>query len=163
MAIETELTLLKHRRTRIVATLGPATGDAAVLRRLLLAGVDVVRLNMSHGTHDDHRRAYQLVREVSTAIGRQVAVLADLCGPKIRVGTFPGGSITLADGAELTVTTRQVPGSAGLICSQYEALSGDVVAGDRILLDDGAIELAVRGFSRDPAQHAPSVTVVTVT
>jgi len=143
MAVETDLTLLKRRRTRIVATIGPASREPAVLRQLLQAGVDVVRLNFSHGSHDDHRATYQAVREAAKEAGRPVAVLADLCGPKIRVGLFPGGPITLVEGGEVTVTTRQVPGTSELICSQYEALAGDVVTGDRILLDDGALELKV--------------------
>ena len=143
MAIETDLTLLKRRRTRIVATIGPASREPAVLRQLMQAGLDVVRMNFSHGTHEEHRAAYQAVRAAAAEAGRPVAVLADLCGPKIRVGLFPGGPVTLVEGRELTITTRQVPGTAELICSQYEALASDVRAGDRILLDDGAMELKV--------------------
>jgi pyruvate kinase len=135
--------LLVARRTKIVATLGPASSDAAVLARLFQAGVNVVRLNMSHGTHDSHRAAYETVRAVAEKEGRTIAVLADLCGPKIRVGRFPDGKITLPTGATVTVTTREVPGAPGLIPSEYHELAADVVAGDRILLDDGNLELRV--------------------
>src|SRR5688572_6046671 len=96
--------LLVTRRTKIVATLGPASSDPAVLETLIRAGVNVVRLNMSHGTHDSHRRANETVRAVAGRLGAHVAVLADLCGPKIRVGRFPEGKVTLASGAVVTVT-----------------------------------------------------------
>jgi pyruvate kinase len=137
--------LLVTRRTKIVATIGPASSDPAVLEQLFRAGVNVVRLNMSHGTHDSHRQSYENVRTVAERAGVQVAVLADLCGPKIRVGTFPGGKITLPTGGTVTVTTREVAGVAGLIPSEYDDLAKDVTAGDRILLDDGNLELRVEG------------------
>jgi len=111
---------------------------------LLDAGVDVFRLNMSHGSHDDHRRTYANVRDAATARGTIVAVLADLCGPKIRTGTFRDGSIPLVAGASVTVTTREVEGVGDLIPSQYVGLANDVESGSRILLDDGNLELRVR-------------------
>src|SRR5687767_9411125 len=112
--------LLVTRRTKIVATLGPASSDPAVLESLIRAGLNVVRLNMSHGTHDSHRAAYQTVRAVAERLGAQVAVLADLCGPKIRVGKFPDGKVTVPTGSTVTVTTREVPGAPGLIPSEYD-------------------------------------------
>ena len=134
---------LKYRRTKIVATLGPASRDSETIVKLIEAGVNVFRLNMSHGTHDDHQAVYATIREAAARCRSHVAVLADLCGPKIRVGTFPGGSIELEQDARVTVTTREVPGSANLIPSQYEALARDVKPGDRLLLDDGNLELRV--------------------
>ena len=134
---------LKRRRTKIVATLGPASNDADVIERLIGAGVDVFRLNMSHGSHQDHRAAYERVRAAAAKLGQPTAVMADLCGPKLRVGRFAGGSITLTDGSRVVVTVRDVTGEPGLIPSQYEALAADVRMGDRILLDDGLIELRV--------------------
>src|SRR5688572_4413507 len=101
--------LLVTRRTKIVATIGPASSDPAVLETLIRAGVNVVRLNMSHGTHESHRQAYHAVRAAAERVKVPVAVLADLCGPKIRVGRFPEGKVTLATGATVTVTTREVP------------------------------------------------------
>lgn len=145
MGIQTDIKLLLHRRTRIVATLGPSSSDAETIGRLIEAGVNLFRLNMSHGTHQGHRLAFDRVRSAAEERGKPVAVLADLCGPKIRVGTFDGGSIELARGETVTVTTRDVAGAPGRIPSQYRQLHGDVKAGDRILLDDGNLELTVRG------------------
>jgi pyruvate kinase len=118
-----------------------------MIEKLITAGVSVFRLNMSHGVHEKHRETYNHIRAVTKQLDSPVAVLADLCGPKIRVGKFPDGSIELVEGQEVTVTTRDVEGNATLIPSQYEALAGDVVEGDRILLDDGNIELAVLGVA----------------
>ncbi len=131
------------RRTKIVATLGPVSSDAATIRALMEAGLDVARLNFSHGTHDDHARVFQTVRQVARDLGRPVAVLADLQGPKIRVGPIAGGSVPIEAGAELTITTQNVTGSAREVSTTYAALPGDVRPNDRILLDDGALELSV--------------------
>ena len=136
-------TLLHRRRTKIVATVGPASRDPAMLQALLHAGVNVFRLNLSHGDHAGHRANFEAIRTVSATAGEAVAVLADLCGPKIRVGRFAGGSIPLEKGQAVTVTTRNVLGEPGLIPSQYAALAEDVRCGDRILLDDGMLELHV--------------------
>src|SRR5947209_2339037 len=140
-------TFLRHRRTKIVATVGPASRDPAVLEALVRAGVNVFRLNLSHGSHEQHRAAYHQVRAVAAAAGEPVAVLADLCGPKIRVGQFNGGQVALAAGERVTVTTRDVLGGPGLIPSQYADLPRDVRPGDRILLDDGMLELRVEAVA----------------
>ena len=142
-SIDPQQALLKRRRTKVVATVGPASNSPEVLAQLIEAGVDVFRLNMSHGEHAGHAEAFRRIRDAAEAAGRHVAVLADLCGPKIRCGRFTGGSIVLEDGATVTVTMRDVPGVPGLIPSQYTALAGDVKPGDRILLDDGNLELKV--------------------
>src|SRR5262249_28480340 len=136
-------TLLKKRRTKIIATVGPASSDPATLEAMIRAGVNVFRLNLSHGSHDDHRAAYDNVRAAAYAAGEPTAVLADLGGPKIRVGRFAGGSIPLTKGERVVVTTRDVVGGPGLIPSQYSALAADVRPADRILLDDGMLELLV--------------------
>jgi pyruvate kinase len=135
-------TLLK-RRTKIVATVGPASREPAVLRELIRAGANVFRLNLSHGDHAEHRLSYEGVRAAAEAAGDPVAVLADLCGPKIRVGCFAGGRVALAPGERVTVTTRDTLGGPGLIPSQYAALARDVRPGDHILCDDGMIDLRV--------------------
>ncbi|MBS1149988.1 MAG: pyk [Myxococcaceae bacterium] len=134
---------LKQRRTKIVATIGPASNSPEMLARLIAAGVDVFRLNFSHGTQDAHGAAFTHIRTAAELAGKHVAVLADLCGPKIRVGTFEGGAIELVSGATVTVTTRAVIGGLGLIPSEYQALVTDVKPSDRILLDDGKLELKV--------------------
>jgi pyruvate kinase len=135
--------LLVQRRTRIVATLGPASREPAMIASLIRAGVNVFRLNMSHGSQEEHRQTYERIREAEAALGHPVAVLADLCGPKIRVGRFSGGQIELRPGETVTVTTEDVLGRPGLIPSQYRELDHDVRTGDRILCDDGMLELRV--------------------
>jgi pyruvate kinase len=131
------------RRTKIVATLGPASAAPDMVERLIRAGVDVFRLNLSHGEHAEHEAAFRAVREAAARLGTHTAVLADLCGPKMRTGCFEGGRIEIVAGAPVTVTVRDVLGGPGLIPSQYDALASDVKTGDRILLDDGNLELRV--------------------
>ena len=143
MAIDTEIQRLRYRRTKIVATLGPSSDDADTIAQLIDAGVDVFRLNMSHGSQDGHRAVYETVRAEKPSGRRPTAILVDLSGPKIRVGRFPEGSIPLEQGEEVTITTRDVTGREGLIPSQYEELADDVDRGDRILLDDGNLEVEV--------------------
>jgi pyruvate kinase len=135
--------MLKRRRTKIVATLGPASSDPGTVRELLAAGVDVVRLNFSHGDHEGHAAAYRRVREAAAEADRPVAVLGDLCGPKIRVGRLATGQVELRSGETVTVTTRNVVGEPALIPSQYAGLAGDVSPGSRVLLSDGLMELQV--------------------
>jgi pyruvate kinase len=132
---------LRWRRTKIVATLGPASSDTKTITALLNAGVDVVRLNMSHGTHDAHREVYQRVRAAAKKLDRHVAIFADLCGPKIRCGKFPDGPLKLTPGEEVMIDPRVDKGGPGLIASQYRAIARDVQPGHRILLDDGNLEL----------------------
>ncbi len=137
---------LIRRRTKIVATVGPASREPAVLEELIRAGVNVFRLNLSHGKHAEHRVNFEHIRAAAQRVGEPVAVLADLCGPKIRVGQLAGLQMWLETGKSVTVTTRDVLGDTGLIPSQYAALSKDVRPGDRILLDDGNLELRVDGI-----------------
>jgi len=143
MAIDTAVKLLRNRRTKIVATLGPASSEPGVIDELAGAGVNVFRLNLSHGEREALARTAAEVRTAATRAGRHVGLLADLAGPKMRVGAFSGGPIRLAPGERVTVTTRDVPGEPRLIPSQYEGLAGDVRPRARILLADGAMELVV--------------------
>lgn len=131
----------EHRRVRIVATLGPASRSPEMIRELIKAGVNVFRLNLSHETHASHQATYERVREAAAELNPCIAVLADLCGPKIRVGEFKAGKIEIKDGETVTITMRDVPGEPGLIPSLYEGLARDVREGDQILLDDGLLEL----------------------
>ena len=141
--VDFEKEALAWRRTKIIATLGPASNSRAMIRRLLEAGVNVVRLNMSHGDHEGHRKLANNVRSVAKSLGKPVAILMDLCGPKIRVGQLENGAIDLVDGEEVFITSRQVIGRNGLIPSQYRNIHKDVQPGERILLDDGNLELVV--------------------
>lgn len=143
MPITTKFDLLRDRRTKIIATLGPASDSDESVMGLLNAGVDLVRLNMSHGHHDIHREYYERVRRIAEDIDKPVAVLADLCGPKIRTGRFRNAAIELKNDSMVTVTVRNIIGEPGLIPSQYSALAEDVEVGDRILLADGVMEVSV--------------------
>jgi pyruvate kinase len=135
------------RRAKIVATLGPASSSPEQVAALVAAGLDVARLNMSHGTHDTHLAAYRAVRAASDEAGRSVGVLVDLQGPKIRLGRFASGPVRLAAGDEFTITGEDVPGDRAEASTTYPGLAGDVRTGDQILVDDGRIVLEVLGVS----------------
>jgi pyruvate kinase len=135
----------QRRRTKILATLGPATDDPAVLQRLLDAGVDAVRLNYSHGSHADHARRARQVREAAAALKRDVAILADLQGPKIRIERFANGQVTLSEGDHFALDTEHPTdaGTQAVVGCAYRDLPQDVKAGDDLLLNDGAIRLNI--------------------
>jgi pyruvate kinase len=126
-----------------VCTLGPATASERRIRELVYAGMDVARLNMSHGSHEDHAAAYKMVREASDASGHGVGILADLQGPKIRLETFAEGRVELRRGQRWTITTREVEGDDSICGTTYKGLAKDVNVGDPILIDDGKIRLRV--------------------
>ncbi len=128
-------------RAKIVCTLGPASSSPQVIRALIDAGMDVARLNFSHGPPAEHRARIEAVRAAATAAGRVVAVLADLQGPKIRLGTFRGGSARLENGAEFTITTEAVEGDARGASTTYAELARDVKPRDTLLIDDGLVRL----------------------
>ncbi len=133
------------RRTKIVATLGPATDAPGVLERIIAEGVNVVRLNLSHGHADDHRARAAAVREVAAVVGCEVGILADLQGPKIRVETFAEGAVELRDGQPFVLDCRaDAPvGDVNRVGVSYHDLPGDLHAGDVLLLDDGLLALTV--------------------
>jgi pyruvate kinase len=140
------------RSTKIVATLGPSSSDPAVLERMIRAGVDVVRLNFSHGTAQDHEKRAALVKELATKIGRTVAILCDLQGPKIRVGKFKEGKITLEKGQAFILDATAEMGDSQRAGLDYKELPHDVVPGAVLLLDDGKIVLEVTGVRGDEVQ-----------
>ena len=129
------------RNTKIVATVGPASRSPEMLQGLLDAGVDVFRINASHGTFGDHSAAIRLIRELAAKSGRTPAILLDLQGPKIRLGDFEGGAATLEKGARFSITVEPVMGNAQLASTTYTSLARDVQPGNRVLLADGAVEL----------------------
>lgn len=131
------------RRTKIVATIGPASGEMDSLRALLEAGADVVRLNLSHGTLDEHLDMLARVRAIATELERPVAVLADLPGPKIRAGQFPAGGVRMSPGSVVHLRAGDGPSDAENICVEYETLVEDLAVGDRVALGDGGISLRV--------------------
>jgi len=132
-----------EQKVKIVATLGPASDSPEMVRALIAAGADVFRLNFSHGTHETHRRAYDAVRAEAQRAGVHTAVLADLCGPKIRIGEVAGGGIPIAAGDAIELTTEKIVGDARRVSTTYAPLARDVRPADRILLDDGLLELEV--------------------
>ena len=136
------------RRAKIVCTVGPATATEERLVALVEAGMDVARLNFSHGDRSEHARVYDLVRRASDQVGRAVAVLADLQGPKIRLGRFAAGPVLWRTGDRVAITTDDVLGTADRVSTTYGRLADDVHPGDRLLVDDGNVGLvvvAVRG------------------
>ncbi|MEV0360525.1 pyruvate kinase [Nocardia sp. NPDC050697] len=133
------------RRTKIVCTLGPATASEARIRELVESGMDVARLNFSHGEHADHAENYKKVRQASDLAGRAVGILADLQGPKIRLGRFTEGRTTWATGEEVRITIDEVEGSHDRVSTTYRELAKDAKAGDRLLVDDGKVGLTVTG------------------
>jgi pyruvate kinase len=131
------------RRTKILATIGPASREPAVLDALLAVGLDAVRLNFSHGTHDQHAETVRRVRDAAARAGREIAILQDLQGPKIRLGNVDG-DIHVAAGSRLVITTRDVVGRDGVVPTDYPQLPADVVVGMQILVDEGRVSVVVR-------------------
>ncbi|MGB7891068.1 MAG: pyruvate kinase [Microcoleus sp.] len=136
------------RRTKIVATIGPATSDPQVLRQLIEAGATTLRLNFSHGTEEDHQRSIRLIRQTSFELNQPVAILQDLQGPKIRLGRFETGSIVVKNGDPFILTSRQVPGTELISSVTYDPLADEVPEGAVILLDDGKVEMLVEKVDR---------------
>ena len=129
------------RHAKIVCTLGPATDTPERARALVEAGMDVARLNFSHGAHAEHGRRFQEVRQAAAALGRNLAVLADLQGPKIRLGTFADGPVTWATGERIVITVDDCEGTHDRVSTTYKQLVSDVRPGDRLLVDDGNLSL----------------------
>ncbi|MFN5193903.1 MAG: pyruvate kinase [Cyanobacteriota bacterium] len=147
------------RRTKIVATIGPATESPAVLRQLIEAGATTFRLNFSHGDHADHATRIATIRQVAHEMGVHIGILQDLQGPKIRLGRFEGGPITLAKDDPFTLTSRDVACDRTIATVTYERLADEVIPGSRILLDDGRVEMVVeRVDGQDQCLHC-KVTV----
>jgi len=140
------------RSTKIVATLGPASSDPETLERMIRAGIDVVRLNFSHGTADDHLARAERVKDICRKVGRTVAIMCDLQGPKIRVGKFKDGKIELQQGARFVLDAECALGDAERVGLDYKELPRDVEPGDLLLLDDGKISLEVTGVRGSEVQ-----------
>ena len=144
---------MTRRATKIVATLGPASSDPALLEKMIRAGVNVVRLNFSHGSAQDHVERARMVREVAQRAGREVAIMADLQGPKIRVGKFAEGKVMLESGEKFILdASRETPGDIRGVGLDYKELPRDVKAGDLLLLNDGLIVLSVDAVRGEQVQ-----------
>ncbi|MBD2613405.1 MAG: pyruvate kinase [Nostoc sp. ZfuVER08] len=147
------------RRTKIVATIGPATSSPEMLKAIIEAGATTLRLNFSHGTHADHQRNIRLIRQTAFELNQPVAILQDLQGPKIRLGKFDNGSIVVAKGDRFTLTNRPVIGTQEISCVTYDYLAQEVPVGAKILLDDGRVEMLVEEINRDKGDLHCRVTV----
>jgi pyruvate kinase len=135
---------MNPRHSKIVCTIGPATRSPRMIRKLLLAGMDVARLNFSHGTPAEHAQSFSMLREAAAAFQKPIAILADLQGPKIRTGALAGGgTVTLRTGQQFVITTAKILGDSTRVSTIFHPLPREVKAGDRILLSDGLIELRV--------------------
>ncbi|MCM1459902.1 MAG: pyruvate kinase [Bacteroides sp.] len=131
------------RKTKIVCTLGPATKDEAVLRKLIEEGMDVARLNFSHGTHDDHKERIEMIKKLRRELDKPVAILLDTKGPEIRTRDFEGGKVEVVEGQTFTLTTREIMGDSTVASITYKDLANDVEIGTTILIDDGLIKMEV--------------------
>lgn len=134
------------RRTKILATLGPASREPAVIEKLIAAGVDAVRLSFSHGNHESHGETYRRLRQAEEAAGRPIGVLQDLQGPKVRLGVI-AGKLEVPSGSRLVITTRAVTAEPGLIPTDYLHLPQDVAPGHTVLLDDGRLTAEVESVT----------------
>jgi pyruvate kinase len=137
------------RKTKIIATLGPATDDPSAMHDAIAAGIDAVRLNFSHGTHDTHRQRCQAARETAGKLGRSLAVIADLQGPKIRTGKVANEPVKLERGQHFVITTGDIPGDSKRVSTGYAKLPQEISAGGLILLDDGKIRLRIEEIAGD--------------
>ena len=137
------MSIITHR-TKIVATIGPASNSPEVLKQMIGAGMNVARLNFSHGSYEDHARVVSLLRQISQELDNPITLLQDLQGPKIRVGNLPNGSITINDGDYLTlVPMDEYRGEANTVSIDYPYLAEEAQLGEQILLDDGLLELKI--------------------
>lgn len=144
--------LRKRPHTKIVATLGPASTSPATIKQLYMAGVDMFRLNFSHGSHEDHRERYETIRALEAEVGRPIAILMDLQGPKLRVGTFPNGSITLRRNASFRLDMEKTEGSDERVSLPHKEVFAALEKGTNLLLDDGKIRLRVQACGPDFAE-----------
>jgi pyruvate kinase len=141
----------RHRKVKIVATLGPASNDYAMIRKLHEAGADVFRLNMSHGTHDEIAERHKIIRQVEEDLGSPIAILADLQGPKLRVGVFANGSEELVEGASFRLDLDEAEGTVDRVCLPHPEIFAALEPGSHLLVNDGKIRLKVENCDRESA------------
>ena len=135
-------------RTKVIATVGPSCSDKYTLERMIAAGVDVFRLNFSHGTHQEHKQAIETIRQLNRENSLHICILADLQGPKLRIGHVQGGHVFLKEGKQVTFTTQESESSDDSLYINYPEFPKDVAIGDKVLLDDGKLELEVTDTDR---------------
>lgn len=133
-----------QKNTKIICTIGPSCENETTIEKMIRVGMNCARLNFSHGSYDEFEKIIRLIRKVSQKLKTPIAIIQDLQGPKIRVGTMPAQGVTLKKNTNIILTTKKITGAAERIPVQYKALPGDVTKNDRILIDDGMIELRVK-------------------
>ncbi|MCG8575683.1 MAG: pyruvate kinase [Flavobacteriales bacterium] len=136
------------KKTKIVATIGPASANYETLKSMIIEGVNVCRLNFSHGSHDDHLESIRIIREINRELGYHIAILADLQGPKIRIGEVENNGVELVDGAEIIITTNECIGTAQKVYLNYLEFPKDVAVDDQVLMDDGKLRLQVKSTNQ---------------
>jgi pyruvate kinase len=151
------MNLRRTRNAKIVATMGPASSAPDMVRRLFLAGVDVFRLNFSHGTADDHRGRFATLRELERESGRPIGILADLQGPKLRVGVFADGTIQLTSGQAFRLDLDATPGTSNRVGMPHPEIFAVLAPGSELLLDDGRLRLVVERCGADFADTRVAV------
>ena len=137
-----------YNKTKIVATIGPASSSYEVLKNMILAGVDVCRLNLSHGEYSLHKNIMNTIRTINAELNTTVSILVDLQGPKIRIGEVENNSIHIAQGSEVILSTKESVGNAKRLFINYADFAKDVVAGDKVLIDDGKFVLTVKSTNK---------------
>ncbi|MCC6818929.1 MAG: pyruvate kinase [Bacteroidia bacterium] len=145
-------------RTKIVATIGPATESKENLRQLVLAGLDVCRINSSHGSHEDHLKVIQNIRAINAELNSDVCILQDLQGPKLRLGMVENDGVEVKEGSKIILTSKEMIGNAERICIRYANLAQDVKPGEFILIDDGKIEIKIDAILNETDVEASVIT-----
>jgi len=141
--------MMRHRNVKILATLGPASSDSATIERLFIAGADVFRINMSHASHDHMRQTVVNIRNIEKKLGRPIGILADLQGPKLRLGNFAGGQAELTLGQIFTLDRNEAPGDSSRVFLPHPEIFASVEVGERLLIDDGKLELVIDSCGQD--------------
>ena len=132
------------RKTKIICTIGPASSDEAIFAKMCKAGLNVARLNFSHGTHSDHQEKIDMIKKVRDELEMPIAIMLDTKGPEYRIKTFKNGKITLADGDTFRFTTKDVEGDETIVSVNYQGLVNDLQIGDKILVNNGLVMFEVR-------------------
>ena len=132
------------RKTKIICTIGPTSEDPAVFREMCLQGLNVARLNFSHGTHEEHQQKIDMIKSVREELCLPIAIMLDTKGPEYRIRTFKNGKVSLKDGDDFTFTTREVEGDKDIVSVSYKGLADDLDVGDRILVNNGLVIFEVR-------------------
>ncbi len=144
MAVQATLRDLHSKHTKIVATIGPASADEDTIRQMIHAGLDVARINFSHGTHETHGKVIEMVRKIAKEENATIAILCDIQGPKIRIGTVADEPLMLEEGDKITLTLDKIPGTDHVISLPHPEFIQDITAGTMLLLDDGNLQFLVK-------------------